>query len=179
VFKSLWNVVKDDLDEVPQVLIDRKLQFTDDEEFARGIREHRLYRVKATHRKYVLAEYETSFPGDKSYPLPDDITTDHLLPQGVDPLVWGSVSQEDRDSLVDTWANLVPLSQDAQNQKGAKNWVDQRKLMVDRQGTVYKSTREVFDLWPNEWTAETLRERADYLVDWALMRWPREIPSTS
>ena len=174
VFKTLWSSVSDDLGHVTEGIENRKLQFPGDEAFAEGIRAFHLYKVRGARRRYVLSEYERSFTaGDPPASLPDDVTADHLLPQSAEPGVWGDFTQEEYDRLVHTWANLVPMSAVGGAAKGSKSLVDQRKLMVDDLGTVYKSTRDVFDRWPDQWDATTIGERADRLVDWALERWPK------
>ena len=174
VFKTLWGNVSDDLSRIADEIENRKLQFPDDDEFEQGIRTFALYRIRGARRRYVLSEYERSFTaGDPPEPLPADVTADHLLPQSAEPGQWGNFTQDEKERLVHTWANLVPMSAVGGASKGAKSWEDQRKLMVDDLGTVYKSTRDVFDRWPDQWDAGTIDERADRLVDWALARWPK------
>ncbi len=175
VFKNLWPVTEGDLSDLEGELAAR-LQFPSDDQFAEGVRTFPLYRVKASRCRYVLSEYEGSFVlGDSLYPLGEDMTADHLLPQGADVQEWGGWTESEKKDLGDTWANLVPLGQRAQSQKGAKSWAEQHELMIVRYGATCKSTKDVFQRWPDEWTAMSLRERAEELVDWAVGRWPRTL----
>ena len=45
-------------------------------------------------------------------------------------------------------------------------------MMTEESGTVFKSTRAVFDEY-DHWNLDTIRERAERLADWALQRWPK------
>ena len=84
---------------------------------------------------------------------------------------WDQVSTDDRTALSDTWANLVPL-REANPQKSNSSFDVARRMMIEEQGTVFKSTRDVFDKY-DHWDAKTIRDRANYLADWAIDRWPK------
>ena len=171
-FKDLWDRVGTDADNLVDALNVRTIQFPDDAEFEDAIRTAQVY--KAQRCAYILAEYERSLTrGDLSLAMPGDITIDHLLPQSVSVDEWGGFTREQRDAVVDTLANLVPLTRKANAEKGAKSWEEQRRMMIDEAGTVFKTTREVFDVFPDGWDAATLSQRAGSLVEWALTRWPR------
>ena len=172
IFKDLWDRAEADPEDLLSRLQVRTVQFPDDDEFAESIRTTELYTVQRC--AYILTEYERSQTrGDLPLVEPDDITIDHLLPQSASLEEWGGFTREQRDTLVNTWANLVPLSRKANAEKGAMTWAMQRQMMVDEGGTVFKTTREVFDKFPEKWDAEALGQRADALVEWALERWPK------
>ena len=171
VFKDVWNHAKADHLELVRRLDIRTVAFPDDESFADAIRTFKLY--SSNRCRYVLTEYERSYDiGDPSKWNPEDVTVDHLMPQSPRQGEWDGVSDEDREVLGDTWANLVPLTGPGNATKSAASWADARRLMIDEQGTVFKSTRAVFQEYET-WDAETIRDRAEKLVEWALQRWPK------
>lgn len=169
-FRSLWGSIGPDTDALAEK-ISQSLQFPGDDEFRDAIKEKKLYGTKRC--KYILTEYERSFSrGDPSEWDPDQITVDHLLPQ--DPSTgWEGVTKADRESLTDTWANLVPLSAKANSEKSRKSWPETRKMLLDESGTVFKSTAAVAREY-ERWDADAIRDRANKLAQWAIEeRWPR------
>ena len=173
IFKDVWNHAKADHLELVQRLDVRTVTFPDDESFADAIKTFKLY--SSNRCRYVLTEYERSYDtGDPSEWDPEEVTADHLMPQSPRQGEWDGVSDEDREALGDTWANLVPLTGSGNATKSAASWADAHRLMIDEHGTVFKSTRAVFQEYET-WNAEMIQDRADKLVTWALQRWPKPI----
>ena len=85
---------------------------------------------------------------------------------------WPGVTAEDHAIVVDTFANLVPLSAQANSQKSTRSWSETKKMMTEESGTVFKSTRAVFDEY-DHWDLDTIAERAERLANWSLKRWPK------
>lgn len=174
LFKRIWSTVGADAQKLTTVLGEtRTVQFPDDEDFHRSILTASIFR--ADRCAYVLTEYERSFrKGDLSEWDPHNITVDHLLPQKAALKDWPGVSNEDHERLLDTWANLVPLTGKANSEKSARPWKEIREMMLSDRGTVFKSTLEVFDA--NErWDTAAIEARGEKLADWALQRWPKPI----
>jgi len=170
-FKDLWRRAKADTAILMDRLEARTIQFPDDSGFKDAIRDQPIY--ASSRCRYILTEYERSFSvGDLSEWDPDKITVDHLMPQSATKDGWGGTEVAEAESLVNTWANLVPLSQKANQEKSNRNWSETRNLMLNESGTVFKSTRQVFDKYET-WNAETISERADVLAEWAVQRWPK------
>lgn len=94
------------------------------------------------------------------------------MPQHPDYNDWPGVTADGHKAVVDTLANLVPLSVQANSEKSNRSWDTTRKMMTEESGTVFKSTRAVFDEY-NHWDLDTIRDRAERLADWALQRWPK------
>ncbi|MYH67273.1 MAG: DUF262 domain-containing protein [Dehalococcoidia bacterium] len=171
VFKRLWSAAGADPKKLIENLEVRTVQFPSDDDFRRSILEAAIFR--SSKCRYILTEYERSFSkGDLSEWNPHEVTVDHLIPQNPTLKDWPGISAEQHDAVVDTWANLVPLSGKANSEKSAGNWDQTRKMMLEESGTVFKSTRAVFDQY-KQWDAEAIGDRGRRLADWALERWPK------
>ncbi len=171
VFKRLWNSIDADTQALTKSLDVRTIQFPDDDEFREDILTSAIYR--SSRCRYILTEYERSFDhGDPSEWDPERVTVDHLIPQDPRLSDWPGVTAEGHAVVVDTFANLVPLSAKANAEKSNRSWDETRKIMIEESGTVFKSTRTVFDEY-DHWDLDTIRHRADHLTDWALQRWPK------
>ena len=168
IFRQIWDTVGADSSALAERLGNR---FPNDSEFMESVKNNDLY--SKSRCRYVLAQYERGFDrGDISEWDPRDITADHLMPQDIELEDWPGVSRNDHKELVDTWANLVPLSQKANSEKSSKSWSDVKVMMLEESGTVFKSTRDVFAR--NEsWDAQAIRSRAEDLARWAVDRWPK------
>lgn len=172
IFKRLWGSAGTNPQELATALVARTVQFPTDDEFREHILKAPIH--DSERSRYVLTEYERSYErGDLSKWSPSDITVDRIMPKRAELKDWPGVSEEDHRSLVDTWANLVPLTKKANSEKSAGNYSQTRKMMVDQNATVFKSTRAVFDENPKKWDAKAIRKRAESLADWALERWPK------
>ena len=177
-FKTLWATIENDDDKISRLdsfarrIADTALIFPDDDVFREDIKTRPIYRLKRQRVAYVLTEFERDFDtGDLSQPWPHEIEVDHVMPQSPAAGDWDHVTVDDREALSDTWANLVPLKE-ANPQKSNKSFEAARRMMIDEQGTVFKSTRALFDQY-DQWDAETIRERAQELAEWAVQRWPK------
>ena len=175
-FKDLWRRAAADDVKLMARLQARTIQFPDDDDFATAVREESIY--SSSRCRYILTEYERGFTaGDPSEWDPSSVTVDHLMPQSAVDRGWGGVAKADAERLVNTWANLVPLSQKANSEKADRSWDETRKMMLEDSGTVFKSTNQVFNEFA-EWNADTIGKRADSLAKWALERWPKPNFST-
>jgi len=168
VFKDLWSKAGPDPEKVKSKVQTRTTEFPDDARFIEQVKTSDLY-----HRKlcpYILGEYERSFTkGDilKTFP---PITADHLMPQSHKGEWKKSIADEEHTKWKDTWANLVPLSNKANAEKGAKSWKEVKKILGNE--TVFSTTKKLFDNYSN-WGVKQLEERAKKLSEWAVKRWPK------
>lgn len=171
VFKDLWEHTGGDPFKAQKRIDDNKtVRFPSDEEFEWDIKNRALYGRKLA--RYIVLEYERAQrEGD---PLPDiqpkDVTLDHIVPQALTPEWLTAVDENEHEKLVDTWANLVPLSGRANSQKGQQSWLTVREFF--RNETIYKSTKRIASR-NEQWNMESVTIRAQELSDWALRRWPR------
>lgn len=170
-FKDLWRRAGTDESALMDRLEARTIQFPDDEEFGASIREQPIY--SSSRCRYLLTEYERSFSaGDLSEWSPHEITVDHLMPQSAKDGGWGGIRKSEVESVVDTWANLVPLTQKANSEKSNRTWDETRTMMLEESGTVFKSTNDVFKRY-DRWDLATIKDRANTLTEWAVRRWPK------
>ncbi|WP_427133548.1 DUF262 domain-containing protein [Pseudarthrobacter sp. S9] len=167
VFKRLWRDAQADPREVRAQIVSSTVTFPDDPMFKRGIETGNLYDRRIC--KYILAEYErASTRSDIMRGLPE-ITVDHLMPQDYSGEWMQVFTKEQHKALVNTWANLVPLSQPANSSKSNRNWSQVRDHL--RVETVFSTTKRVYT--DNDgWTPEALGERTAQLQEWAVRRWP-------
>ena len=150
------------------VPLNNSCEFPDDDRFIERIKSSDLY-----HRKlcvYVLEEYERSFTrGDvlKSFP---PITVDHVMPQSRSGEWLNVVSEEEHQQYLHTWANLVPLSDKANSEKGSKSWFEVKQKLQHE--TVFSTTKSLIANH-DEWGIDEIESRADTLANWAVKRWPK------
>lgn len=171
IFKRLWSLESVNPHSLTKSLEVRTVQFPNDDQFVENIKTASIY--GSLRCRYILTEYERSIGrGDPSEWNPRDITVDHLMPQEPRLPDWPGVTAEGHAAVVDTLANLVPLSAQANSQKSSRSWSETKKMMTEESGTVFKSTREVFDEY-DQWDLDTIAERAARLAKWALDRWPK------
>ena len=177
LFKRLWSSENVDSFSLTKSLEVRTVQFPSDDQFFESVKTASIYDSRRC--RYILTEYERSIGrGDPSEWNPSEITVDHLMPRN--PTIdargrlpdWPGVTAEGHSAVVDTFANLVPLSAQANSQKSTRSWSETKKMMTEESGTVFKSTRAVFDEY-DQWDLDTIAERAERLAQWALDRWPK------
>lgn len=170
VFKGLWKKAGADVSLIPENLQTNTIEFPDDDRFKDRILEGDLYHRRL--RNYIFLEYERSFK--KGDPLPDtaDITADHIMPQTRQGEWKQTISEEDHESLLHTWANLVPMSAKANAEKGTSSWAESKEMY--KGGSNFKSTKEVA-LANENWTTKEICARGEKLMQWALTRWPYRI----
>ena len=171
LFKRLWSSENVDPSTLTKSLEVRTVQFPSDAQFFESVKTASIYGSRRC--RYILTEYEREFGrGDPSEWNPKEITVDHLMPREPRLTEWPGVTAEGHTSVVDTFANLVPLSAQANSQKSTRSWSETKKMMTEESGTVFKSTRAVFDEY-DHWDLDTIAERAEHLAQWALKRWPK------
>lgn len=168
VFKDLWKKTEARPEKVKQFVQTTTIEFPDDERFMERIKNSDLY-----HRKlcvYVLEEYERSFTrGDILRTFPP-ITVDHVMPQSRTGEWLNVVSEEDHHRLLHTWANLVPLSEKANSEKGTKSWAQVKQNF--KYETVFSTTKMLIDDY-DDWGIDDIEKRSEVLAKWAVKRWPK------
>lgn len=167
VFKKLWGAVGGDPDLLRSEIVSTTIAFPDDDRFRSSIDEGNLYTRNI--KRYALEEYERSFTeGDVLQTFPA-ITIDHVVPQSRDG-DWALIfSDEEFDRWLNTWANLVPLSSEANSSKGSKSWAEAKQKLGNE--TVFATTKHLYDDYV-EWNPESLKARSLVLQEWAVKRWP-------
>jgi hypothetical protein len=169
VFKGLWNDTQGEpakfistIDKNPTIT------FPSDDEFVQSVQANQLYYRKLA--PYVLWEYERGLLGGDPIPLGIPLTIDHVMPQDRTKEWADVVSQKDHEDLLHTWANLTPLSNPLNAQKGHRSWEEVRAVLKTE--TVFKSTKRLAEAYET-WDADSIRKRAEELAAWAVQRWPK------
>lgn len=172
-FNNMWERVHHNPTALLQALNRRSVRFPDDDEFVESIRTAGI--AGSQRCRYILTEYERSLNvWDPSAWQPNDITIDHVMPKNPTASTWSDISPEDHKRLLDTWANLVPMTKKGNPAKGNMDYANARERILESQGTVFKSTYKLYYENPT-WTVEDIEKRAANLVEWALLRWPKPI----
>lgn len=167
VFKRLWTDCngKPTADSVREAIGTHKtVAWPKDEEFAESVKTRQLYGANIT--PYLLLQFDKSLKGDQPSSVP---WVEHVLPSN--PVaVWNQTfSKEEQDTLRDTLANLIPLSEEMNRELSNKAYSEKRdKYLAD---SMFKSTRS-FATSHKEWTPSRLKARSNELAKWAVARWP-------
>ena len=171
VFKRLWGESLGVPSRVRKGLVSSTIHFPSDIEIRQKLPTVNMYTRRL--RNYILGEYERHvMAGD---PLSEaqltNFTVDHVAPQSF-ATSWARKSRLSKDQiaqLLNSWGNLVPLSQEANSSKGAADWQEARmKLELE---TIYSTTKRLLKDH-EKWTPEEIRQRTASLTEWAIRRWP-------
>ena len=173
VFKGLWREGDFETASLRDRLTTRTIDFPTDDQLRMAISDDPLY-GKACCR-YVLWELELDIQHGDKIPVSnyDLFQVDHLVPQSPGPQSvmkkWGW-TKASHSRLRDTWANLVPLTPEGNQQKWNLEWSKARNLMKGK--TMFKSTSQVYEAYP-EWTPAEVAQRSIDMVEFAQRRWPK------
>lgn len=133
-----------------------------DVEFSANIASGNLY--DRNIRKFALLEFERSVKGESPA---DDFEIEHILPQTSNPH-WEELFGDQYKELLNTWANLIPITRSMNPSVGQQNFSGKTKSYKD---SIFATTRDVGQSW-SEWTPSALASRAAVLQKWAVARWP-------
>ncbi|WP_375263078.1 HNH endonuclease family protein [Palleronia sp.] len=133
-----------------------------DSEFESALRAGNLYDRKVV--KYALAELEIAVQGETPQ---DDFHIEHILPQKPTD-EWIEVFGPDWESVVHTWANLLPLTETMNPQVSRAGYAQKREAFG---GSIFSTTRNFAEEFA-EWNPTALQARANGIVEFALSRWP-------
>lgn len=134
-----------------------------DQEFLDNIKNGDLYHRKVN--SFAIREYDSSRPGDSPT---DKFEIEHVLPQSADSL-WQGIFGADYKKVLNTWANLVPLSQAMNPSVGAAQYATTKRQAFLT--SMYCSARELATDCA-DWNPTNLANRADKIASWAILRWP-------
>lgn len=167
VFKKLWDAAGADPRMVRRGLVTATVVFPEDERLRKAIEKDNLYDRKVA--QYVLLEYEREFTDGDVLEVFPAMTIDHILPRKWTAAKWPQFTEPEHAALVNTWANLVPLSNPANAQKGNKSWADARGILDTE--TVFSTTAQVYKKF-SDWNPDAIASRSEELQTWATLRWP-------
>ena len=167
VFKGLWKEASPEgfptAQSVSAAISNRTtVPWPDDSEFSENIATGNLY--DRNIKKFALLEYERSTKGETPA---DDFEVEHILPQTANAH-WESLFGESYKSVVNTWANLIPITR---SMNPAVGQLDFEAKKTSYRDSIFATTRDVGNS-SSEWTPTSMTERASAIRKWALNRWP-------
>lgn len=167
VFKGLWKDSSSDGFPTPQsisaaISARTTVPWPDDQEFAASIVGGNLY--DRNIKKFALIEYERSVKGETPA---DDFEVEHILPKTPNAH-WEAIFGEAYKDVVDTWANLIPITRSMNPAVGQSSFDSKKATYKD---SIFATTRSVGSR-PADWTPTTLATRAAEIQSWAIGRWP-------
>ena len=167
IFKRLWKDAGADPAKVRDEIVSNTVVYPDDARLRIAIDTGDLY-----HRRicgYVLLEHERLYTaGDVLTTFPV-VTIDHVMPQSHSGDWAAKVTPKDHTDLVNTWANLVPLSNAANAGKGTSSWIEAKARLENE--TVFATTKYLYNSYAT-WDRESIQHRSIAIQDWAVARWP-------
>lgn len=167
VFKGLWKESSGDgfptANSISAAISARTtVPWPDDVEFTDNIANGNLYDRNV--KKFALLEYERSIKGETPA---DDFEVEHVLPQTVNAH-WHAVFGEGYKDVVNTWANLIPITRNMNPTVGQLSFESKKTSYRD---SIFATTRDVGNS-TIDWTPSSLAERSAAIQNWAVKRWP-------
>lgn len=167
VFKGLWKEASGGGFPTPQSISSAisartTVPWPDDAEFGESIVSGNLYDRNV--RKFALLEYERSMKGETPA---DDFEIEHILPQTANAH-WEEIFGSGYRDLVNTWANLLPITRSMNPAVGQQGFDGKRAAYRD---SIFATTRDVGNSGA-DWNPSALAQRAEAIRVWAIKRWP-------
>lgn len=164
--------------------------YADDDTVSNGLAANVNWYARAAGHKYLLYEYElgkatrpSDVPPFETYATGDKRgrTTEHVLPQNPRPDTddWNSFTPEEHAALVHSIGNLV-LSDD--NSAYSNHTFDRKKGSPQATVPCYATSRlsQERELTAyTDWTPQTIEQRRQHLLAWALERWHIDAPEAT
>jgi hypothetical protein len=159
VFKGLWKEASADgfptVQSTTAAISNRTtVPWPDDQEFVENIKTGDLYNRNV--KKFALLEYERSRKGETPA---DDFEVEHILPQNPGQ-EWIELFGDAHKSVVNTWANLIPITRSMNPAIGHSPFANKRASYVD---SIFASTREIGQE-SGGWTPDSVEVRAKALA---------------
>jgi hypothetical protein len=171
VFKGLWGELEKvghTAETVRQGISKRTtVPWPGNQQFQEAIRQGKFYGKSVA--RYGIMEFELSRVGESPA---DDFEIEHVYPQTPDA-GWNEtiVAGEEAAKLRETWGNLAPITKRMNPSLGNVTYA---LKVIDYEGAVFSSLREIAALWPDGWSLESIKSRNDMIATWALTRWPHQ-----
>ena len=166
VFKRLWSDCSSQPTKIKvkdAIKKHKTVTWPSSDEVKKQIQSRSMYGSTVT--SYVLQELNRSAGGDQPN---GSLWIEHILPEKPAAIWYKSFSEEEHKRLKDVLANLLPLTQEMNQQLGNKDFTVKRPIYESDAG--YKVTRE-FAKSNQAWTSKELEKRSIKLAQWAVERW--------
>ena len=118
---------------------------------------------------YVITELERQYTDDGILEALPAVTIDHVLPQNGEGDWNDKFNPEQKDKWIHTWANLVPLSDIANAERGRLSWAETREKLHNER---YSYNNEPYDTY-EDWNEDNIERRSEELAEWSVTRWPK------
>jgi hypothetical protein len=168
-FKGLWaevnaapaGVAKDGA--LVRQLVSKKptILWPTDVQFKTAIQQNDLYHRKV--RAYALKEREIAVEGESPT---DTFCIEHVAPQ-TPTEHWRDAIPESYEQIVQTWGNLIPLTDAMNPAVGQKPFKQKRE---EFKNSIFATAREVAQKY-DVWTAKVIQDRNTEIGGWATSRW--------
>jgi hypothetical protein len=167
VFKGLWKESSEGGFPTPSsvssaIRARTTVPWPDDAEFGKSVVTGNLY--DRNIKKFAILEFERSIKGETPA---DDFEIEHILPQTANSH-WEEIFGTGYREVVNTWANLLPITRSMNPAIGQQNFESKREAY---RNSIFATTRELGNTGGG-WDPASLAQRADAIKEWALTRWP-------
>lgn len=172
VFKGLWSELVSGAGSINREAVSQCIRrrttiiWPNDDEFERNIMSGELYRRNI--KSFALQEFEASCVGETPS---DGFEIEHIMPK-VLTAGW-DVSEADHKRLVNTWANLTPITREMNPAVGQAVFAEKRRSYRE---SIFATTRLIAGEHDN-WGVSQITQRGLMISTWAKQRWPLELPS--
>lgn len=170
VFKGLWKTAGADLEKAKSRIVTKTIKCPTDAELCAHLADNAVDTSKFI--EFFFREYEKSVRQTDSADPPSniDFTKEHILPGGSNiPRDWAHFSPDMHKRCKGLIGNLTPLSGRQNKASQNEEWPRKRSRY---QGSNWHVTSKLGQRQIEQWTEDSIRERTQELVNWALCRWP-------
>ena len=168
LFRTMWSVLNGppDASHVAEVIKRRlTVEWPEDSRLQEQILKRPLYASSVS--LHVLREYERSLGAD----VPESGWIEHILPQKSTDTWRLHFTNDQHKEVVHTWGNLLLLTEVLNGDVAQKAYPEKRTSYS--KDSMFPGARRLASDY-DQWTPETLRDRAMRLAAWAIARWPRD-----
>ncbi len=138
------------------------IHWPSDSDFMRAVETESIYGKKIS--AYAIIQREMTLKGETPG---DSFHIEHIAPQALTDS-WQKLFPEEADrALIDTWGNLVALSEEMNPSVGQKLFAVKRAAFADSK---FAGAREA-SASESEWTPDVIRKRNAAIAKWAITRW--------
>jgi len=132
------------------------------QQFSDAISNNELYTKKVC--QYALKEYEIANVGESPS---DEFHIEHICPQTKTDY-WEKIFGDEHKKIVNTWANLIPITQRMNSQAGQGTFENK---CIEYNSSIFSTTRSIARDYTT-WTLKDLNVRREQILERALKRWP-------
>jgi uncharacterized protein with ParB-like and HNH nuclease domain len=170
VFKGMWNELNLSTNEKnvrDSINKHGTVKWPNDNEFTDAIKNNDIY-TKPIFARFLLRELDKNSCRHSSH---SDFEIEHILPQeyrGSDSSWRKNFSSDEHAKYKNIWANLIPIKSSLNKEVSVKSF--KSKSESYKASSEFFTARKLAETY-TEWTPDTLEQRSEDLVSFALKRW--------